>query len=290
MNWQVFKTRALTALVFVVVMLGGLLWNKWSFFILFSVIHWGCWLEYQRLVKRIDPSYTQISSFHAYGFILAGWSLMFFCAGDVYRIGDITLHAIGLVAVIIFAFALPLVEILFSKQFNLKHISYSALGLLYISLSWSLMIGIRSMKGIWIAGNETHFETGWILPLIIIFSIWINDTMAYITGSLIGRTPFSKVSPKKTIEGTIGGAILCVAVIGALAYYMQLPLMHVCVIAAIAAMAGTAGDLLESKLKRMANVKDSGHIMPGHGGFLDRFDSLLIATPVIWLYVMFAVK
>ena len=290
MNWQVFKTRALTALVFVAVMLGGLLWNKWSFFILFSVIHWGCWLEYQRLVKRIDTSYTQISSFHAYGFILAGWSLMLFCAGDVYRVGGITLHAIGLVAVIIFAFALPLVEILFSKQFNLKHISYSALGLLYISLSWSLMIGIRSMKGIWIAGNGTHFETGWILPLIIIFSIWINDTMAYITGSLIGRTPFSKVSPKKTIEGTLGGAVLCVAVIGALAYYMQLSVMHVCIIAAIAAVAGTAGDLLESKLKRMANVKDSGHIMPGHGGFLDRFDSLLIATPAIWLYVMFAMK
>ncbi|HRN58114.1 MAG TPA: phosphatidate cytidylyltransferase [Agriterribacter sp.] len=290
MNWQVFKTRALTALVFVGVMLCGLLWNEWSFFVLFSVIHWGCWFEYQRLVKRIDPSYKEISSFHAYGVVLAGWSLMLYCAGESYRVGNLTLHAIGLVAGLIFAFAFPVTEILFSKRPNLRHISYSAMGLLYISLSGSLMISIRSVEGIWTAGNGSQFAMGWILPLIIIFSIWINDTMAYITGSLIGRTPFSKVSPKKTVEGTIGGAVLCVAVMGILGRYMQLPVGHVCAIAGIAATVGTAGDLLESKLKRMAGVKDSGRIMPGHGGFLDRFDSLLLATPVVWLYVMAVVK
>ena len=146
------------------------------------------------------------------------------------------------------------------------------------------------MDGLWVSGNNDHFETGRIVPLVIIFSIWINDTMAYITGSLIGRTPFSKVSPKKTIEGTVGGAVLCVAVMGMLAFYMRLPVVHVCIIAGIAAVLGTAGDLLESKLKRMANVKDSGHIMPGHGGFLDRFDSLLLATPVVWLYIMTSMK
>ena len=152
------------------------------------------------------------------------------------------------------------------------------------------MISIRSMDEPWILGKHGQLQMGRTVPLLIIFSIWINDTMAYITGSFIGRTPFSKVSPKKTIEGTIGGAVLCVAVMGSLAYYMQLPVMHICIIAAIAAIVGTAGDLLESKIKRMANVKDSGHIMPGHGGFLDRFDSLLLATPVVWLYVMVAVK
>ena len=290
MNWQVFKTRALTAIVFVAVMLAGLLWNDWSFFVLFSVIHWGCWIEYQQLVKRIDPSYVQISSFHEYGVMLAGWSLMLYGAGGSYHIGNISLHAIGLITGLVFAFALPIIEILFSKQFNLKHISYSAMGLLYISLSWALMISIRSMDGLWISGKDSYFEMGRTVPLVIIFSIWINDTMAYITGSFIGRTPFSKVSPKKTIEGTIGGAVLCVAVMGMLAYYMRLPVAHVCIIAGIAAILGTAGDLLESKLKRMANVKDSGRIMPGHGGFLDRFDSLLLATPVVWLYVMTTMK
>jgi phosphatidate cytidylyltransferase len=115
--------------------------------------------------------------------------------------------------------------------------------------------------------------------------------MAYIVGSLIGKTPLSKISPKKTWEGTIGGIILCVVVSGLLMpmlifqrvdfvmAFMILPF------ALISAIAGTFGDLFESKLKRMAGVKDSGSLMPGHGGFLDRFDSLLLATPFVWLYV-----
>jgi phosphatidate cytidylyltransferase len=113
--------------------------------------------------------------------------------------------------------------------------------------------------------------------------------MAYIVGSLIGETPFSKISPKKTWEGTAGGAILCIVVIGLLGYFIPpasyYNVQHWIVIAAIAAVIGTLGDLLESKLKRAANVKDSGHIMPGHGGFLDRFDSLLLAIPFVWLYI-----
>ncbi|MBC7866443.1 MAG: phosphatidate cytidylyltransferase [Gloeobacteraceae cyanobacterium ES-bin-316] len=130
-----------------------------------------------------------------------------------------------------------------------------------------------------------------LFPCAIIFSIWINDTMAYIVGSLIGKTPFSKISPKKTWEGTIGGAILCVIVIGLLGIFVpvasHIPVQNWVAIAAICAVFGTLGDLLESKIKRLANVKDSGSFMPGHGGFLDRFDSLLIATPAVWLYIKF---
>lgn len=136
-----------------------------------------------------------------------------------------------------------------------------------------------------------------IIPIVIIATIWINDTMAYIVGSLIGKTPLSKISPKKTWEGTIGGIILAIAVVGLLAkffiplqyhlpgFVLEIANYHWFIIAAIAAIAGTFGDLLESKLKRMAGVKDSGQIMPGHGGFMDRFDSLLLATPAVWLYV-----
>jgi phosphatidate cytidylyltransferase len=118
--------------------------------------------------------------------------------------------------------------------------------------------------------------------------------MAYIVGSLIGKTPFSKISPKKTWEGTIGGAILAVVVIGFLFplladkfFYPFAQAKIWFVIAALCAIMGTIGDLFESKLKRMANVKDSGSIMPGHGGFLDRFDSLLFAAPAVWIYVKF---
>jgi phosphatidate cytidylyltransferase len=111
--------------------------------------------------------------------------------------------------------------------------------------------------------------------------------MAYIEGSFIGKTPLSPVSPKKTWEGTIGGVILSTGigyVCGKYIWSLDAGL-HFAAIALIASVTGTLGDLLESKLKRMAGVKDSGHFMPGHGGFLDRFDSLLLATPFVWVYL-----
>jgi len=124
-----------------------------------------------------------------------------------------------------------------------------------------------------------------VIPLVLIASIWINDTMAYIVGSLIGKTPLSKVSPKKTWEGTTGGVILTVVAISLLAYFTKrLPVVDAAIMAALAAVTGTIGDLFESKLKRMAGVKDSGAIMPGHGGFLDRFDSILFAAVAVWFY------
>ena len=84
LNVVTFRTRALTALVFVAVMLAGLLWNQWSFLILFSVIHFGCWIEYQRLVGLIDPEYTKITPFHRYGVMLAGWCIMLYFTNDLF--------------------------------------------------------------------------------------------------------------------------------------------------------------------------------------------------------------
>ena len=230
-NVEVLKTRALTAVVFVAVMLVGLLWNEWSFIILFTIIHFGCWYEFVKLMKKI---------------------------------------------------------------YGEKYLMYCLLGLVYITMPVLLMIGLYAQ----FASPDLPYSAqiitlGYgdprIIPCGIIFSIWINDTMAYIVGSFIGKTPLSKISPKKTWEGTAGGAILCVVVIGLPGYFIpiakEIALQHWLIIAAICAIFGTAGDLLESKLKRMANVKDSGAIMPGHGGFLDRFDSLLVAVPFVWLYV-----
>jgi len=214
---KTFKTRALTSIVFVIVMLAGLLWNRWSFIILFTIIHFGCWFEFVRLVKKIYP---------------------------------------------------------------VSYIVISLSGLFYITLPVALLLYMRLERNI---TSDDNFLK--VIPCGIIFSIWINDTMAYVTGSLIGKTSLSKISPKKTWEGTIGGGLLCIVIIAltgsATGYY------HVTnwiIIASCCAVFGTFGDLLESKLKRMANVKDSGSMMPGHGGFLDRFDSLLVATPFVALY------
>lgn len=233
-------TRTLTALVFAAVMLTGLLWNFWSFLVLFILIHFGCWYEFTRLLKKMDPS---------------------------------------------------------------KYLQRVVWGLFYITLPCALMIhlGFFASEASSLSIEDGLYES-WpahltLVPIAIISAIWINDTMAYIVGSLIGKTPLSAVSPKKTWEGTIGGILLSIVATGFLFSRLYAKVLdsdnlfeyrfgYWFIIAGIAAIAGTFGDLLESKLKRMAGVKDSGQIMPGHGGFLDRFDSLLIAIPFVWLFVM----
>ena len=223
-NIQTFKTRALTAVCFAIVMLVGLLWNGWSFLVLFLIVHFCAWYEFVKLMKKISSD---------------------------------------------------------------KYTYYLPLGLIYITLPVLLILylGLKTDPS-----NRQDFvfiHYSYIIPCGIIFSIWINDTMAYIVGSFIGKTPFSKISPKKTWEGTVGGAILCVMIISWLGWLLKYYTVGdwLC-ISTICAIFGTLGDLLESKIKRLAGVKDSGTLMPGHGGFLDRFDSFLIATPVVWLYVI----
>jgi phosphatidate cytidylyltransferase len=278
-NVQTFKTRALTAIIFVLVMLAGLLLNRWSFFILFSVVHFGCWVEYQKLVGLIDKDYKEISPVHRYGIMLIGWGVMLWMTDPGYHLGDFSFALIGWSMFWVGLIAFSLSEVLLAKKLNPRLWAHSFLGLIYISLSCALMMGLYgNLKGL-------VFESDpWMLPVLLIASIWINDTMAYIVGSFIGKTPFSPISPKKTWEGTIGGAILAVMAVTLVGYYaLGFPVKSLLLISITAAIAGTAGDLFESKLKRLAGVKDSGQIMPGHGGFLDRFDSLLVATTIVWL-------
>jgi phosphatidate cytidylyltransferase len=285
-NVKTFQTRTLTAIVFVAVMLLGLFINQWTFFILFTIIHYFCWKEYQKLIGLINSSYQQINSFHKTGIILLGWCFMMFMAkGWTYKIGSAQLHGIGWMFMLIIAIILLANEIVFKKQIQLKQIGYSLLGLVYVSLPLGLMINLRS-EGMVFKGGFLFADFGYIFPAAIIFSIWINDTMAYIIGSLIGKTPLSKISPKKTWEGTIGGIILSAVVIALLSYFIfkKLNIIFI-IIPLISSIIGTFGDLFESKLKRMANVKDSGSLLPGHGGFLDRFDSMLFAIPFVWLFV-----
>ena len=284
-NWQTFRTRTLTAIIFAAVMLVGLLLNQWSFLLLFSVIHFGCWWEYFRLMEKI---YT--TTFHIYtklGLMLMGYGLMLWFCGPAFNLAGYGLKENFSLPVSAAGFALLVIGIFQKNKIELKSFGAAALGLLYISSSWGLMINLYGKSDIHV--HDTMFVV-WpnLLPLLTIISIWINDTMAYIVGSMIGKRPLSKISPKKTWEGTVSGIILSISIVGLITFYgfklewLSIPIM---IIAAIAAIAGTFGDLLESKLKRMAGVKDSGHIMPGHGGFLDRFDSLLLAIPFVWLYV-----
>jgi phosphatidate cytidylyltransferase len=283
-NWQTFKTRALTAIVFVVVMMVGLLWNSWSFFILFSIVHFGAWIEYQKLIGLINKEYSTVNWLHRYGIMLAGWCLLLFFTNQQLQLFEAHLTTIGWWLGIAFLLIIPLTILLQSLKSFFINIGYSLFGILYISLPLALLIDLRNH---W---EDERIDLNLIIPLFIIFTLWVNDTMAYVVGSFIGKTPLSSISPKKTWEGTIGGIILAVVVMSLIAYLTQkLSVTHAAIIAALASISGTYGDLFESKLKRLAGVKDSGKIMPGHGGFLDRFDSILFAAIVVWAYVIFFV-
>ena len=284
LHFQTLRTRTLTSIVFIILMLGGLLINHWTFFLLFSIIHFGCLYEYYKLVNKIEPEYKTISSIHMYSAMLAGWGFMMWMTNDAYTIAQVKLSEIGWYLMLINLIALPVIEILLSKNFKLKTLFISIAGLFYISFGCGCMIDLRS-EGM-IFGSFFGIDLGLVLPLLVIATIWINDTMAYIVGSLIGKTPLASVSPKKTWEGTIGGVLLAVVTITICGYFLlKADIVQLIIISAITCITGILGDLFESKLKRMAHVKDSGSFMPGHGGFLDRFDSLLFATTFVWVYV-----
>jgi len=291
-NVQTFRTRTLSAIIFIIIMLAGLLINKWTFFLLFSIIHFGCWIEYQKLVGLIDKEYQQVTPFHKYGVRIAGWCIMLWFS-NAFNIFGLQLHELGWWMGLIFVFILPINELLFAKTIRLKNIGHSIFGLIYISLSLGLMMDLYKSFDIHVH-DIMFFLCAAAIPIVIIASLWINDTMAYIVGSFIGKTSLSPISPKKTWEGTIGGFILSIVITGLVIYYIGFHILSIAglaaIIAAIAAVAGTFGDLLESKLKRLAGVKDTGSLMPGHGGFLDRFDSLLLAIPFVWLFVYFFMK
>ena len=286
-NWKTFQTRALTAIVFAAVMLIGLLWNQWSFFVLFSIIHFGCWWEYFNLLEKIHHTSYPLTT--RFGFMLMGYAIMLWFCGPGFQISGYGIHENFPLIFSLVGFLLLLIGIFQSRKIKLKAYGTAIFGMFYISLSWGFMLNLYTELDFHIHDTKFVLGAGGI-PLLIIISIWINDTMAYIVGSLIGKTPLSKISPKKTWEGTIGGIILSVIVIGLVTYFTVINSMWAAVtvilLAGIASIAGTFGDLLESKLKRMADVKDSGSFMPGHGGFLDRFDSLLLSTPAVWIFVM----
>jgi phosphatidate cytidylyltransferase len=269
LNLPTFYKRTGTAIVFAAVMLVGLLWNEWAFLALICLINTLCIYEYCKLMQEINKE-AYWPTWLPYFIITAGLIVLvprIFIERDAYSLVAAPLAAVPILpAILLLAGAL-------AKRTFLLPVIQSLTSLLYITMSLFFFLELRLI--------------GFILPIAVVFMIWTNDTMAYIVGSFIGKTPFSPISPKKTWEGTIGGGILTVLGAGIYGYlsHKYRPIDWIA-LGAIVAVFGTLGDLFESKLKRMADVKDSGTFMPGHGGALDRFDSLLVATPFVFVYVV----
>jgi phosphatidate cytidylyltransferase len=163
----------------------------------------------------------------------------------------------------------------------LPAISISSAGLLFVALPFSYLVRINEIEG---RGRE--------LSLFTLALIWAGDTLAYFVGRFVGRVPMARaLSPKKTWEGAIANVVASLGVALVAARWIDMDLTALLLIAAGANIAGQMGDLIESAYKRGASVKDSGTIVPGHGGALDRIDSLILAAPVVWvMYQWFATR
>lgn len=164
------------------------------------------------------------------------------------------------------------------EQKQMVNLAFTIMGLLYVVIPFSLVNLLAHIDG--------QFNYEWPVGFFLI--LWANDSGAYFIGKFYGRTKlYEKVSPNKTWEGLFGGIAFAFAVAWALSHFFDtVPLNQWLVVSVIISIFGNLGDLFESMLKRRFNVKDSGSIMPGHGGALDRFDGLLIAMPVVICYLI----
>ena len=170
-----------------------------------------------------------------------------------------------------------LTELFRNKENPFQNVGFNLLGLFYVVLPFFCFIHLGFFTG----------EFSIQFPLGFLIMLWANDTGAYLTGRFLGRNKlFERVSPKKTWEGFVGGVLIaCLAGFIFQKYYTDYPVYIWISMAITIGVMGTLGDLVESMLKRSLNVKDSGNLLPGHGGLLDRFDGLLIAAPCVWVFL-----
>lgn len=275
---KTFLVRTSTALVFGAVVIGGLLFNSWAFFALILVILVGSMYEFYKISKPMFKKDKVKHDFYKY--MVSGMSIFALITSFLIAFNYIANQ---------FIFAIPLIfaAIFYSELFlrtkkPFRNIGLNLLALYYIALPLCLTFFIANIGG--------HF-TGSIL-LGVLFIIWANDSGAYIVGSLIGKNKLiPHVSPNKTIEGFLGGGLFCFIVaylnnhvFNTIPGFDALSLIKPFVwymIAAVVFVFATMGDLVESLLKRSLEIKDSGNILPGHGGFLDRFDAFLFVLPFI---------
>ena len=272
-----FLQRAITGILFVAIIVGCILYDPLAFGTLFVIVSALTIREFGHLVNQsgevaINRTITMLGG--AYLFL----ALMGFCIDAA----DSKIFIPYLVLLIY----LMVSELYLKKKNPVLNWAYSMLSQMYIALPFALLNVLAFQNS-----PETSSVTyNPILPLSIFVFIWLSDTGAYCVGSLIGKHRlFERISPKKSWEGSIGGAFFSIASSFVFAHFF--PFMSTWQWAGLAVTVvifGTWGDLTESLMKRQLGIKDSGNILPGHGGMLDRFDSALMAIPaaVVYLYVM----
>src|ERR1035437_210244 len=264
-----FVKRTLSGFLFVLLIVGSILLSRFTFAPFFALICGWAVYEFHKLTNR-QPELT-VNPWIG----LIGGVLIFLCsflyASGIWRYPVYSIYGSYIVLVLIF-------ELYRQKGNPIHNWAFFILGQIFIALPFSLL-------------NFILFIDKWqpLLLLSVFVTIWVNDTGAYLIGVTFGKHRlFERISPKKSWEGFIGGAVA--ALISGYIFSMfipQLSLMNWLFFSEIIVISGTFGDLMESLMKRTLDVKDSGNVIPGHGGLLDRFDSMLLVSPVIFIYLSF---
>jgi phosphatidate cytidylyltransferase len=265
------RTRAITGFFFILVMLASVLFGHYPFGIFYLVLSVLCLNEFYSLIKQTGLSPNQSTGILNGVFIYVIFALITAADAPIY-------HKIALLLTLTLS-AIFIQELFKKSTTPFTNIAYTFLGLIFTIVPFTFFHALAYVKG----DFNFHF------PLAFLLMLWANDTGAYLVGVKFGKTKlFERHSPKKTWEGFIGGVLIAAGVALIIShFYADLGWQQWVIMAVLISVFGTTGDLIESMFKRSINVKDSGGILPGHGGLLDRFDGLFLAAPIVYAYLYF---
>jgi phosphatidate cytidylyltransferase len=267
-------TRTLYGFIFGVVVVGSILISAYFFALLMFAVTIIGTIEMNRLLTSGKNSSVRLLP-----------SLLVSAATYIL----ITLHALGLIhTFMLFLLVFPIFFPFLHSLFSTKN-TYSDLASIHFASMF--LVAVPSALTLYFFNNEIVGESaGPLLLLSVIVMIWVNDTFAYLIGSQLGRNRlFERISPKKSWEGSIGGLLFTLGGAALFAHNTSLfSINQALAMASIVVVFGSLGDLIESMLKRQAGVKDSGKLIPGHGGILDRFDATFFAIPFVFVYLIIA--
>ena len=266
LNLKTLGTRALSATVFVILLLGCVLWNYYSFTIFFFVVAMIGLNEFYKIAETLNSRPYQGIGF-ASGIV----------AYAAFLNPEILPESFSLIlkpVLVVIPFLILSVAMFSHREHPISNALFTLAGIIYAVLPFALLHSIRTF-------NTESFSR---IILGVIFLIWSNDTFAYLGGSLFGKNKMiERISPGKTWEGTIFGVLVTFGISFLIKNFLVndgtalWPVLGI-----VVSVLATVGDLVESMLKRQAGIKDSGKIMPGHGGVLDRFDSLIFVAPFVY--------
>lgn len=261
------KTRAITGFFFVLVMLAMVIVNAHTFTVFFIFLSAWCLGEFYNMTAKV-ASPNRVLGIAISTLVFSGVAA--FVYGLIFSLAWLLL-VVPLVAVVYIA------ELYRKQETPFTNLGYTFLGFLYVVLPFIFFVALAFIEG----------RYNYRIPLGFFLILWANDTGAYLSGKAVGRTKlFERISPNKTWEGFFGGVLLAL-VLGFIVHHFfgVFELWKWLSISLIISVFGTYGDLVESMLKRSLDVKDSGAVLPGHGGLLDRFDGLLLSAPVVYVFI-----